>query len=635
MLGAQQQVLRGATNAAANIGAGLLDVGAGITDRMLGAVDFATGDWQFPEQMRARSNEMREGFRQTNEARNQRFDETATPLERGGALATEVASFAVPATKIDKAVRGAGMLTRGAAQAAGAMGLDTAMQAGEGAEEQDAGRTALTGAAAFGAEMIAPVFARIGRAGIRAIKGRADNPVEVGREIARRAGIDDIPDDVAQRLANAADEIEAGARPEAVLAEQEFGFRLTRGQKTGSFDDLAREDILRQTNAGRRLRQVDEANTENLDQIVSRATGGLDSPQSAVDDVAASIRGAREQARREAGDAWQFAKDSDLVVSGALADDFSRNVENAFRSEGRIVNENIAAPARAAIQQIDDVLRSAADSTGGIDFKKIEEARKMFSTNYGAMSDDSSRAALRIAREQFDNTLDTLAEATILRGDPQDIQRMREAIGISRDVFKKFSASGTDDAVGKTVEKILRNGNSDDLTAALLGAGEVAPRAGANFARAVKRTLGDNAPELERVKQAVLLKAATRNTGDSVGMQRLSSNLKNLMRNRRDLMKELFDANEIRRLDRMAQALDSMTQKPGMIGRSSGTTERAIRAIENWAGDGVLGAIPRMMRSIGDRRAVRSALAPIQVTASAPAIPAAAAAGASNRPSGQ
>lgn len=572
-----------------------------------------------------------EGMQSESQERDRLWRENATGRMKGGELATDIAQFAIPATGAAKATAGAGMLARAGAQSGAAMGLDAIQQQGEGQEGIDAGRTALVGASAGAAEFIAPV---VGRA-IQAVQKRyrGGDPLEKGRMIAQEAGFGEIPDEVAIKLAKASDEIEAGAKPESVLAEQEFGFNLTRGQKTGNRKFIDQEDMLRQrdTRAGERINRTDEFNRENLENIVSRETGGLDSAQSAVDDVQAAVVGAKEEAQKGVNKAWEFARNSDLVVSGQLADDFSRNVQNAFQSSGRIVNENIAGSAKSAIDSIDNVLRTAVDESGGIDFKKIEEARKMFSTNYGSMGDPASKAAFRIARQEFDNTLDNLAEATILKGDPEDIQRMKKAIGISRDVFKKFSAAGSKDKIGKTVENILENGNLDDLAAAVLGSGQVAPRAGANFARAVKRTLGENAPELERVKQAVLLKAATRKTGDSLGMKQFSNNLKDLMQNRRDLIGELFTKDEVARLGRMTQALDSMTFKPPGRGQTSGTTERLWRWLDQTAGEGILGIIPRAVRGIREGKMSRAATRPVSLPATAPALPAAAGAATPNR----
>jgi hypothetical protein len=322
--GIQQQVASGLANTAANLGAGLIDTGAAVSDRIFGGL--------MPESMRERSAQMRESFRDMNEAGNERFDQNATGLERGSALVGEIASYALPATKIDKAVRGAGAVGRGVSQAAGAMGLDTVLQGGEGVESQDVGRTAATGAMAFGAEMVAPVLARLGRAGIRAIKGQSNNPLDVGRDIARRAGLDDVPDDLAQRLANAADEVEAGARPEAVLAREEFGFSMSRGNLTGTFEDLSAEDLLRQTNQGRRLRAMDDANAARQGQIVDELTGGLDSPQTAVDNSRRAVQGAQSQAQAAERAAWGKLDDSSLRLSPRVADDFAQRTRDALKN---------------------------------------------------------------------------------------------------------------------------------------------------------------------------------------------------------------------------------------------------------------------------------------------------------------
>lgn len=626
---AGQQIARGVGTSLQNLGSGLLDIGASVTDRMLAPIDFATGSWSFPENLRAQNRAEQEAFRQRNESRNESFQQNATGLERGSKLVTDIGQFAVPAAKVAKGVQGAGMLGRMGAQALAAMGTDAVQQQGEGQEGIDAGRTAMTGAFAAGGEAIAPILGRIYQVAKKAI--RSNNPVSIGRRMAQELNMGEISDDVARNLAKSAEEVQAGARPGSVIAEREFGFRPTRAMKTGDFADASREDLLRQA-GNRRILGVDDFNQGQLDDVVSDLTGGLDSPQTAVDDIQAAIRGARDEAQTGVNRAWRFAKTSDLELSSQFADDFIQNVDDAIRASGRIVNENIASPARAAINEIQAVLRNAVDDAGSINFKKIEEARKMFSTNYSAMNDSSSRSAFRIARKQFDKTLDDVVEGTILKGDVQDIQRLKDANAISRDVFRRFGASGSGDKVGKTVENILQNGNLDDLSAALLGSAEVSSRAGVNFARAVKRTLGENAPQLNQVRQAVILKAATRKTGETAGMQRIASNFKTLMNQRRDLLNELFTDQEIAQLGRLTMALDDMSRKPGNIGRDSGTTGRAIRYLNQITGDGFLGIIPRMIGGAQDFFAASAATAPLRTTPALPISPAVAAASNPNRP---
>lgn len=630
--GIQEQMFRGVANAAQNIGAGLIDAGAGVTDRFLGAVDAVTGDWSVPERMREQSQAAREGLRLTNEARNQRFDETATGVERGAEFTTELASYAVPATKVDKAAKGLSWINRGIGQAAAAYGLDDLFQRGEGVEEKDQGRGGTTAVAAFLAEGVAPVFAKLGRAGIRALKGQADNPIEVGRAIARQAGVEDIPDDVAQRLANAADEIEAGARPEAVLAREEFGFDLSRGQLTGRFEDLSQEDLLRQTNQGRRLRALDESQAARQGELVEQMTGGLDSPQTAVDNSRRAVQGAQAQSQAAERAAWSQVEDSSLRLSPRVADEFQQRTRDALKKFP--TSREMVPDAVDALKQVDDILRSGGDS---IDMRALQDARSTLSSRAANAATPREAAMLNRAKKAFDDALANVDEGARVSGDLGDIGKLREAVGATASKYRTFAARGKDDAVGKTVEKILKTENVDALTSRLLGGGRVTGTSGADFAKALKRTLGDNPEQLQELRQAVLLQAATNAGGDALGPQALSGNIKRLLRQRGDVLKELFSPEEISRLGRMTNALDVLWQKPGGIGRTSGTTERAIRFLESMGGGGIpgLSQIGQLGAWMGRRRAAGQAMTAPRLTPTAPALPAAAAASTSNRPSGQ
>ena len=76
-----------------------------------------------------------------------------------------------------------------------------------------------------------------------------------------------VPD---QEVMKMADEVVAGASPQSV-AGQSQGFQYTRGQKTGDFGQLSKEEMLRssQGQAGQMMRNVDTANNANLDTILA------------------------------------------------------------------------------------------------------------------------------------------------------------------------------------------------------------------------------------------------------------------------------------------------------------------------------------------------------------------------------
>jgi len=563
----------------------------------------------------------------TGQANTEVFKRNATGTMKGAELAGDIGQFAIPATKIGGVTRAASLPTRAAAQSIGAIGTDAIQQQGEGQEGIDTGRSALTGLFAGSAEFAAPVVARAFAAASKGLRGD-ESTVEVGRAVAREMGIADVSDELAKQLAGAVDEIKAGAKPGALIAEKEFGFNLTRGQKTGSEKALKREELLRQIDAGKEVQALDKFNAGRQSEIVRDLTGGLDSPQTAVDNVQSAVTRKFAEAKDVEKGAWKFAKSSDLIASGKLADDYSQRTIDALRADGRIVTDKIAPEARGVIDAVDEVLRRAPD--GNVDFRQIQEARRVLTKSQGTVTDPSSRAAIGIAKKQLDQSLDDLTEATILSGDVEDIKRLKNAIGISRGVFKKFSASGKGDKVGKVVENILQNGNLDDLSAAVLGSASVSPRAGVNFARAVKRTLGKDAPELQNVRQAVLLKAATKKTGDELGMQAFSSNLKSLLNTRRDLMAELFTKEEISKIGRLTQALDSM-QMPGIMGRSSGTAERMIRTLDVIGQTPLVGQLANAAKFLMMRGQSKAAVAPISQAGTAPLLPAAAATQSSNR----
>jgi hypothetical protein len=261
--------------------------------------------------------------------------------------------------------------------------------------------------------------------------------------------------------------------------------------------------------------------------------------------------------------------------------------------------------------------------------RDLKDARSMLSARAANAPDRRQATMLNRAKKAFDDALAGLDESATVSGDLSDIAKLREAVGATASKYRTFSARGKNDATGKAVEKILQTENIDALTSRLLGSGRVTGTAGADFAKALKRTLGDDPEQLQELRQAVLLQAATNAGGDRLGPQAFSGNIKRLLRQRGDVLKELFSPEEVAKLGRLTNALDVLWQKPGGIGRSSGTTERAIRFLESMGGEGgipVLRQLSQLGAWMGRRNAASRAASPPSITPTLPVLTATAAA---------
>ena len=132
---------------------------------------------------------------------------------------------------------------------------------------------------------------------------------------------------------------------------------------------------------------------------------------------------------------------------------------------------------------------------------------------------------------------------------------------------------------------------------------------------------------MNEFKRAVLFKAMNRRTGETLGMQAVSSNLKTLMQENKTLMRELLTPQEFGVLSRLTQSLDSINWKPDKLGRNSGTPGGLIRWMRQQGSRvPVLGPVFDLVNFFGDARMARAAMQPVRSAPQMPVISAVAAA---------
>lgn len=624
----------GADVSLGNAGRGFIDFQGAMADLPLRALDSVT-DWQWVDSARDAIGNVRGAVREEGRRVNQSFNENAGAVDKAQKFVTDFLPFGAAATGPAK-LSSLGLRITG--QGAAAAATDAMLQRGEGAEDIDLGRTAMTAGFGAGAEAMAPILMR----GFRAVRNmRGGNPVEKGRLIAQEAGLGDLPDEVLIKLSRASDEIDAGADPGAVLAKYEFDFDVSRGQMTRNTRQIQLEENLRETGPNA-VTRADAQNIENMEQLRNRLTRNLDSPSNAVDRIQQSVQGAERAARNQTDEAWSAVRassrggpeSSGARIPARFADDYRARVQQAWEAAGEVVEDSangLNNKVARAVQSVSDTLENAVKKDGSIDFASIVAARKKFGTTYRSV-DPGSRPALGIARQQFDDALSELTEDVLVSGSIDDIANMHKAIGHTREYKQLFENKG--DKIGRAVMRMISDDNIGELTQAMLGDSPVTRPAALNYVRAVRQVLGDAPEAMDEFRRAVLYKAMTRRGDEVATMRSTAINLKEMMNGKnRAMMEELFSKRELGMISRFTQALDSMTFRPDKVGRNSGTPGGLIRAFRRM-GERIplfIGDMIGVLNNVSDARLARRAMSPVVPNPSIPALPGAAAATGQNR----
>ena len=374
-------------------------------------------------------------------------------------------------------------------------------------------------------------------------------------------------------------ELAGGASPQALAAQQNYNLQLTRGQKTGNFDQLASEETMRDTPGdvgGNLLREASTNNQQKMQQayadMVNKVSGGQvpDTVSSGIESVQSAVQQAAQAQKAAVKDAYGAANSKNAWVSGEpLADLQAR----AVNSVGTVDDQLTPATVRA-LKDIGDTSRA-----GTLTLSNADVLRRRLSDLVGAAKNPTDAANVTKIKGQLDGWLNDTVDNALMQGDQDALSLLKNARGLRAQYAQKFQ---NDDAGGRLVQAMLDKGKTpEELAGLALGAGQVSSAASGSVAKAVKSALTNTDGELnqeawDQFRGSVLLKLGQKKTGEQVGVQQLASNIKTILNQRPTLVSELYSPQEAGSLGSAANAIDTILPK-GQFAQSSGTAQRGLR----------------------------------------------------------
>lgn len=504
------------------------------------------------------------------------LDKPGVQANEAVATAGRVGMFA----PVGRAISAIGSLpARLLAAGAGGAGVDAGQQALAGRENADVQQSVVAGLFGAGGEALAPVFGAAARKVKDWFTSDASR-IKFGQEVARQLG-QEVDDATALEIGKRAAQVRGGAMsPRQAADEAEFGYNLSEGQRTGNFRQLSREERLRQDPgvAGSIMRDADASNTakvgENLRSILGRMTGG-NAPQSlaeAAEAVATGVRGQYRKAKQGIKDAYGALQGKNVGVEARFAQELPGRISKAL--EGVDVHQTVTPATMRALAQVDDLVRGRAS---------FEDVRRRINSLMPGKGQPADRRAVTQIKGALDGWLDDAVEQALVTGDEAAIEALKKARGMNAAMQRRFAPNDPDDAAGKMVQRLVREGRSpEELATMLWGASQISKTATSTVAARLKAALGNDKAAWDQFRGAVLLQATTRKTGETLGPQAVVANLKQLVQQRPTLLKELYSPEEVARLQRFTQATDAIVRK-GDFAKSSGTAERALRYLNDVA----------------------------------------------------
>lgn len=529
---------------------------------------------------------------------------------------------------LGRLLKGAGVVPRVLAQAptaaATSVAQDVTAQSMGSTEGIDLTRAGFAAGGATIAEVAAPLASAAKRwwQGGRQYLDETGNLTRDAARLAREAGID--VDNLDSEMAKAfADGLNVGRDPKEIaswIQTNRFGIPTTKAQRTKDPQLSIIEKDIRMGNLGQGPKQTLDAFYKEQEKALQRSAFNrtVRDPDAPVDpyrdgvgamvaptrqdfgpggvqpgaigrDIQSALKGAREKADEVVNEAYKGV--TDLVPAPAAF------AELPDKLRDRLGTMRINAQTPTATAMVEDLMgfakgkrrqSEAADFIGQVPSATIHDQQKALLGMYRGAVDRSDKAAAKAVYDGFNDWIDAVAAAGLIKGDTAEAiasaANLRTARQITREVRGLFDprGAGVDPAAAKILKDIVDlDNNADGIIATLFGGGgaHTVPKKGSIDAlRHIDRILKDrrliDAETAARTWNDIRMAHWSRLVADNKGGMNsptvAANNIQSALRNQMGVMKTLYTPDEIKVFHDYAKALrEAAFKDPNPSGTAS------------------------------------------------------------------
>jgi len=377
-----------------------------------------------------------------------------------------------------------------------------------------------------------------------------------------------------------------GADANAAISPPQKGQRRipqTRGQQTGDFGQIAFEQAAARGARGEEAQNIMRGFLgEQADYVRADARGFAGSERAPTVGAAArmvqdDMRAAASSAKAGVDRAYDALRASDGAVGASnvanLPDAIRRGLEDAFFSPDVMTNLNPRT--RLIFNEIEKFANTAPDGSAVLPVAALERLRQGIN-NSRAVAQGNDKAALDIAKRQFDGWLADTVDQGLLKGDPEVINMLKTARGLHADYRATFGGGLADDGAQKLMQRLIdANANETDAARLLFGQAQLGGAGQTvQLIKHIKKAAGSETP-VSALREGVvmqLLRRMDKQAGGGV----TNFNYKAIADDWTEaldgspapLLKELFTPQELVEMRRFVGELRRLTPPEGAVNRS-------------------------------------------------------------------
>lgn len=448
---------------------------------------------------------------------------------------------------------------------------------------------------------------------------------------AGRAVTSMTPPPLRNALANTVQKVGAsfGADARAATSENAARIPMTRGQQTGDFNQIAFEQA-----AARGARGVEAGDVmrgfmgeqANAVRQVGRGIAGAETVQSvpqAAGLIQGGMRNAASAAKSATDEAYTALRASDATISAPSMSQLPTKIKAALEDE--FMSPEVMASLNPQTRNIYNEINRLAANAGqdvaggkvvGFPVAGVERARQAM-IRATATAQGQDRAALSIMKREFDGWLNDAIDRSLISGDPSAIKLLRQARSLHAEYRSNFGGSRKDDGAQRLMRSMINsNANETDAVNLLFGRAELS--GGGDAVQLVQRIKKvSQGPEVQALREGAVMRLMgrlDRNMGGgatNVNYKALADDWeKALSGPSAPLMKELFNASELREMRRFVTQVRRLSPPEGSVNRS-GSGYEVSRAFSSLIGKlKIIAPLVKGMDDAANAVRVRSAIEP-------------------------
>jgi len=382
----------------------------------------------------------------------------------------------------------------------------------------------------------------------------------------------------------------------------DVNFPLTRGQATGDIAQLAEEEAMRNAARGslaqKILARFDEKQKKEILKDVNEKQRAFSVGQitTAPEEVGGKlyelIRNKQLEMKGNYKTAYGDVDPTALRLLSEAVDPLESRVLGILKE--RVVDPKLTPASRSAVGEIRAIIpKTGKANVTDISLKTIETTRKKLNEYYKAGANDTDRGNVSAIIKEFDSWLDDSISDGLIRGDINQLDKLKEARKLFSTYKETFPTNNTAKLADSDAAKVIRTIVEKDLQPSevmnlLYGKSAIGESQSAvRTVQRLKKMFGNESNDFKQFQEAAFVRLTRDSQGNMLPASKIVKTIDELFMGKGSaLTRELFNANQINTMRKLRSDLNKLVvpieaQNPS---RSGYEGARAVISVLNKLG---------------------------------------------------